>query len=858
MSPLPQTSDVKPQTSDDRSYSRPASMIQSPTVLVCGYFGFGNSGDEAILSVLLADLNEVFDKPNITVLAGSIESVAADHHVDAIHWTDIGRIREQAEASDLMVLGGGGLFHDQQPFDPAAILTPAHGGMSYWAGFALLSHVADKPLAIYGAGVGPLLTEDGKRLTEACFRAASAASVRNRASAELLGELGIRDVAVTADPVFRMTAKREVGLEILANEHIPEAESRIVVAIRSWGDDGFVSGLAEQLDRLVASHDAFVVFLPFQMSPHRAENDPAVALRVLTAMKRRSRAAILRGTYTPEDKMAVQSASDLVIGMRLHSVIMAAVAGVPLVALAYDPKVANTMDAFGARELTLDLADVGSLSEKAELALAGTGFRPEMETRVAELASAAGRNARVLGDALARHRQQEDPLLREVGSLALRHLGMEARLQDLQALTSQLTNNVAWLEADREKLQSRWEHLVGTRSIQMVNTWWTFRNRLRRAPPPRPVEKPDLRRHLMEQLEVVLNTHKDAAGIVVYPPTIGWATQLFQRPQQMARAFARMGYLTFFGVQWDGEEQVRGFSYAEDRLCLAGIPTEHLSILKGIPNPLTVSYVYNFEFRRHLSNPTTIFEHIDHLDVFASSFPPEQLSEWFHAAAREADVVVASARDLQMEMLASRPDTILCPNGVTFEHFAGHRPGPVPTDLAPIVSRGGPIVGYYGAIAEWVDYELLDYAAQSLHDHSFVFIGPNYDQTMDHAEVFKRPNVWWLGPKGYDILPAYLEHFSVATIPFKVNDVTHGVSPLKLFEYMAGGKPVVTTAMREAQHYENVLIAHDPDEWVKLLGRAIDLGRGLAFVAGLQRVARANTWEQRVGTLIDVAAIKRS
>ena len=191
---LPPASSLKPPP---RSYSRAASMTQSPTVLICGYFGFGNSGDEAILSVLLADLNEVFDKPNITVLAGSIESIAADHHVDAIHWTDIGRIREQAEASDLMVLGGGGLFHDQQDFDPAAILTPAHGGMSYWAGFALLSHLVDKPLAIYGAGVGPLATEEGKRLTAMCFRAASAASVRNQGSARATG--GTRDPRRSGD-----------------------------------------------------------------------------------------------------------------------------------------------------------------------------------------------------------------------------------------------------------------------------------------------------------------------------------------------------------------------------------------------------------------------------------------------------------------------------------------------------------------------------------------------------------------------------------------------------------------------------------------------------------------------------------
>jgi hypothetical protein len=326
----------------------------------------------------------------------------------------------------------------------------------------------------------------------------------------------------------------------------------------------------------------------------------------------------------------------------------------------------------------------------------------------------------------------------------------------------------------------------------------------------------------------------------------------------MALAFARMGYLTFFGVQWGGAEEVRGFRYEEERLCLTGLPIEHLSILQRIQSPLMVSYVYNFEFRRNLTNPTTIFEHIDHLDVFASSFEMDRLNSWYDAAIADADVVTASARDLQIEVLPRRADAILCPNGVTFEHFAGYRPGPTPGDLAEVLERGRPIVGYYGALAEWVDYELLDHAAQQLPDHSFVFIGPNYDRTMDDAAAFRRPNVWWLGPKSYGELPGYLHHFSVATIPFKVNEVTHRVSPLKLFEYMAGGKAVVTTAMRETQHYENVLIAHDRDEWVRLLVEGCELDRDPSFVSSSRRTARANTWDQRVGTLIDAAARKKA
>ena len=822
----------------------------NPRVLICGYYGFGNSGDEAILSVLLGDLETVFEHPSITVVGGNVESIAADHHVDAIHWTNIGMLRDKAQASDLMVLGGGGLFQDQQEFDPAALLTPAHGGMTYWAGFALLSHLVDKPLAIYGAGVGPLSTKEGRRLTAASFKAAAAASVRDQESSGLLAELGFHGVPVTADPVFRMTADRKVGLKILANEHVPEGKTLIAVGIRSWAGDGFVAGLAEQLDRLIEAHDARVVFVPFQTSPHRAENDPAAALRVMTAMNRRSRAAILRGTYTPEDKMAVQSAADVVIAMRLHSVIMAAASGVPVVALAYDPKVVSTMKALGADGMTLDLDEVETLAEKVGEAMADSRYRSTIHA--VGLVDRARLNARVLTDALERHRPDDDLVSRAAASLALRHLEIGALLQDQEVLTARL----ARLETDRDRLQGQWDHLVGSRSMRVVNSWWTIRNRLKRDPVAADPDA-EFRRRYERELDEILDTHKDAAGIVIYPPTIGWAAQLFQRPQQMARAFARMGYLTFFGVDWGGPEEVRGFRYEDDRLCLTGLPLALLPILERVPNPLMISYVYNYEFRKYLSNPTTVFEHIDHLEVFASSFSMEQLGSWFEEAAGNAKVVAASARDLQIEMLPTRPDTILCPNGVTFEHFAGYRPGPVPSDLERILNRGRPVVGYYGAIAEWVDYDLLDFAAERLHDYSFVFIGPNYDKTMDNAAVFRRENVWWLGPKSYVALPGYLHHFSVATIPFKVNDVTHSVSPLKLFEYMAGGKPVVTTAMRESQHYDNVLIAHDPEEWVKLIVDGVSLDRDPSFVAGLQRTARANTWEQRVGTLIDAASKQR-
>jgi glycosyltransferase involved in cell wall biosynthesis len=257
---------------------------------------------------------------------------------------------------------------------------------------------------------------------------------------------------------------------------------------------------------------------------------------------------------------------------------------------------------------------------------------------------------------------------------------------------------------------------------------------------------------------------------------------------------------------------------------------------------------------RHLEVPVIVFEHIDELEVFTATHPMEHLVVWYEDAIERADIVVASAHDLLATVRRQRPDAFLCQNGVDFNHFHGHRATPTPDDLAPILGSGQPIVGYYGALAEWLDYDLLDFAADELPEFEFVFIGPNYDESMDGAPVFRRSNVHWLGPKTYDELPRYLQDFTVATVPFVLNEVTHAVSPVKVNEYLAAGKPVVTTATREALHNPVLGIAADRVEWVERIKEATKLARDDAFVQRLVMSARANTWDQRVGMLIDAAA----
>jgi len=132
-----------------------------------------------------------------------------------------------------------------------------------------------------------------------------------------------------------------------------------------------------------------------------------------------------------------------------------------------------------------------------------------------------------------------------------------------------------------------------------------------------------------------------------------------------------------------------------------------------------------------------------------------------------------------------------------------------------------------------------------------VLVGPVAAALRD-AELLREPNVHVLGHRPYDDLPAYVQHFDVGVIPYALSAWTVAVDPLKLLEYLAAGLPVVTTAIPEAAKFaEHVAVAHDADEFVAEVGRALACDRGRARALG-QAFAQLHTWERRADTLLAV------
>jgi len=357
------------------------------------------------------------------------------------------------------------------------------------------------------------------------------------------------------------------------------------------------------------------------------------------------------------------------------------------------------------------------------------------------------------------------------------------------------------------------------------------------------------RRRYEAQLARILAKHRGRRA-VIFLPTVDWGWMM-QRPQQLARALAARGCLVFYVTGQVRTDRVEGFAEVEDGLYLCA----DLTLLRRIANPIviTANLRHLAEVPR-LRHPFLIY---DVLDVLEISGPVTSAKLSAHAQLLAgAGMVMATSQRLLEEARKVRADAIPMPNACDPAHFAPEEGRAVPGDLAEIVAAGGPIAGYYGALATWFDYDLLDAVAERLPHWWFVLIGPDYDGTM--ARLPARRNVRWLGLKEYGALPAYLQRFDVAMIPFVINEITRATSPVKLFEYMAGDRPIVTTPIEEARGYASVHIADGAEAFAAALETAY-AGREDTTARRVRRAERdANTWAARAAAILDGVATREA
>ncbi|TXF77571.1 glycosyltransferase [Chryseobacterium sp.] len=226
---------------------------------------------------------------------------------------------------------------------------------------------------------------------------------------------------------------------------------------------------------------------------------------------------------------------------------------------------------------------------------------------------------------------------------------------------------------------------------------------------------------------------------------------------------------------------------------------------------LSVGWFYSPAFISvldYLEFETVVYDCMDELSLFRGA--PKKLVEQENELLADADVVYTGGKSLYESKKEKHHNVFCFPSSVDVAHFSNNNGEnlEIPADMKNIPS---PIVGYYGVIDERIDLDLLKKTAEKTPGASFVMIGPLCkisDDDLPQAE-----NIHYLGMKSYDELPAYLQYFDIAMMPFALNDSTKFISPTKTLEYMSASKPIISTKIRDVvRDYSNCIMLVENEE----------------------------------------------
>lgn len=217
---------------------------------------------------------------------------------------------------------------------------------------------------------------------------------------------------------------------------------------------------------------------------------------------------------------------------------------------------------------------------------------------------------------------------------------------------------------------------------------------------------------------------------------------------------------------------------------------------------------------------------------------------------KNADLIITSSNLLDERAKLISPNTIQVKNGTEFEHFTN----PIQNGLLDHL-RNRPIIGYYGAISDWFDMEIVAHCASLRPDWNFVLIGATFGA--DLQPVAGMENVHFMGEKPYKDLPGYLAYFDVCTIPFKIIPLTMATNPVKFYEYLSAGKPVVSVDLPELHAYrEDCYLAHNADEFLAQLELAYNEREVGEKIARRLKLASENSWDARVNSILESEIFK--
>lgn len=307
-------------------------METKKSILMSGYYGFDNSGDDAILKAIVKDIRNTRNDIEITVLSNNPQKTKEMYEVKAVNRFSLREVFRTIKSTSLLVSGGGSLLQD----------VTSSRSLWYYLAVMTLAKILGKPVMVYANGVGPIDGGFNRFLTRLVLNWADLITLRDENSRKFIESIGVsnKKVYVTADPVFTLEPiSRDRVLDIFNKEGISNRDRLIGISVREWKKaDNLEEKISRVIDEMKDRYNANIVLIPM----HYPE-DLVFSEKIIGLLKNKG-AYILRDKYSVEEIMGVIRELDMIIAMRLHSLIYAATQSIPMVGLVYDPKVVGILE----------------------------------------------------------------------------------------------------------------------------------------------------------------------------------------------------------------------------------------------------------------------------------------------------------------------------------------------------------------------------------------------------------------------------------------------------------------------------------------------------------------------------------
>ncbi len=314
-----------------RLYLVKEKTMTNKKIVICGYHGYSNSGDEALLKAMIDIIRRKYSNVDITVLSVHPESTGKLYGVNSVYRYNLIKIYKLFKSSDLFIFGGGSLLQD----------ITSKRSLYYYLTILNMAIKSGIKIMLYGNGIGPLNHRISRRKTAKCLNKVDLITLRDDLSDKLLQEIGVNkpSIFITADPAFTLSfddlSKNE---SLLLDAKIPKGKKYAVISVREWKNavNNFVDVIAAFCDNLNEQYNVLPLFIPMQY-----KEDSEISKAVISKMK--SDGYIIQRPLEVDEIFSLIGFSTVTLGMRLHTLIYATTLGVPCIAVSYDPKVTAFM-----------------------------------------------------------------------------------------------------------------------------------------------------------------------------------------------------------------------------------------------------------------------------------------------------------------------------------------------------------------------------------------------------------------------------------------------------------------------------------------------------------------------------------